>query len=838
MGNRTPLCYLRLAHDQHIHTCESKSHLLDHKVSSIRAVCLLVALEKHNSSSQHHRSSHNGRAERLLTLLWFRYSVVYMKAFPPDQYLEPNRYKHIYPSTQVPHLACVAPYDTLGFPDFPARIGWEVLEYKQGQEIRLHRLDQQEASTGEQISLLQEWLFFGVLGEMFGICDMSLDVSHFVHSKIVSTAPLKEFTASWAGRLGTVDRAILDARSRRMHGYLDVMDDFMFGWHPRQLSFDEAQVLHSIVMARSFCHSMFLWYLPENSSDVALYNYTPFGPSCSITLEKGAVRHLLDRGWCKSDVSMLCSAGIGETIFLITALERSATTVDHSECTDTVCNADCLDEETYVTRHVRLGCTCPHIQVDGGVVATILANGGVPRIRVPKISTSDEDIHIEVVDDGPYVAISHVWSHGLGNPRDNALPQCQLSYIAASISLLDSNKCASPSVWIDTLCIPVDPALREHRKTAITRLGKIFSEAYQVLVLDAELEKASVRCSIIEQGLRILCSDWMRRLWTLQEAVFVQNSGRDKLYFQFADGVVAHSSLDVEQNEASPHRNNIHVVHGLHGVLRALEDRIPRSFSPSQHSLEDPEPTERPIYKLARMSGSLQYRATSKAEDEPVCLASLLGLDVRSVLVHSSAKRMRQLYLLIGTFPATIIFTTGRSALRFNDGARLQERGFRWAPASYLSHQASFQFRNVAMASVDSEGLHASYGLFTSQPRLFRECLFIGCSDGGIVYRISGSPDDDDPPPRVWLDVCASFGQVSRAALIFDDSSPDDSFRVAVVSIQGDNAGVLHATILARGWNMNYIDGEPDEHTIAKLRDASGIVNGEFTASDQRWCIT
>jgi hypothetical protein len=72
------------------------------------------------------------------------------------------------------------------------------------------------------------------------------------------------------------------------------------------------------------------------------------------------------------------------------------------------------------------------------------------------------------------------------------------------------------------------------RKLAITGLKKTFAEADSILILDAELQKVSIKCSLMEPCTRVLCSGWMKRLWTLEEGV----AGRERLYIQFLEGSV------------------------------------------------------------------------------------------------------------------------------------------------------------------------------------------------------------------------------------------------------------------------------------------------------------
>lgn len=53
-----------------------------------------------------------------------------------------------------------------------------------------------------------------------------------------------------------------------------------------------------------------------------------------------------------------------------------------------------------------------------------------------------------------------------------------------------------------------------------------YQNANIVLVLDADVKGSSSDCTSEELLIRITCSGWIQRLWTLQEGVLAQN-----LYF-------------------------------------------------------------------------------------------------------------------------------------------------------------------------------------------------------------------------------------------------------------------------------------------------------------------
>ena len=84
---------------------------------------------------------------------------------------------------------------------------------------------------------------------------------------------------------------------------------------------------------------------------------------------------------------------------------------------------------------------------------------------------------------------------GLGNPRKNALPRCQLKRLrdyattvyrkhCSKISAPASETTLTPAIWMDTLCIPVDTSATEYRRKAISFISKTFKEATVVLILD------------------------------------------------------------------------------------------------------------------------------------------------------------------------------------------------------------------------------------------------------------------------------------------------------------------------------------------------------------------
>jgi hypothetical protein len=62
------------------------------------------------------------------------------------------------------------------------------------------------------------------------------------------------------------------------------------------------------------------------------------------------------------------------------------------------------------------------------------------------------------------------------------------------------------------------------------QMREVYMHAERVLVFDSELMASTAEANYEELNMRVKCSRWIRRLWTLQEAVLAQ-----RLIFQFKE---------------------------------------------------------------------------------------------------------------------------------------------------------------------------------------------------------------------------------------------------------------------------------------------------------------
>ena len=142
----------------------------------------------------------------------------------------------------------------------------------------------------------------------------------------------------------------------------------------------------------------------------------------------------------------------------------------------------------------------------------------------------------------PYVAISHVWSQGLGNRHNNAVFLCQLQRLQRYANRLVPPAHRPVPMWIDTICVPLEA---DARMEAIKTMDAVYQNALAVLVVDQTLidfdlasaiEKGKKKDGGVQSGpeawqiemlMRIKASPWAQRLWTYNEAFLAQ-----QLFFQ------------------------------------------------------------------------------------------------------------------------------------------------------------------------------------------------------------------------------------------------------------------------------------------------------------------
>jgi len=339
----------------------------------------------------------------------------------------------------------------------------------------------------------------------------------------------------------------------------------------------------------------------------------------------------------------------------------------HDRCSQSGCAFGQLNQEDYQTKHADECSGCSDVVADEGYIYLVLKSGFFPLITSINESNRDQTIKLISSDSKPkFVAISHVWSDGLGNLQRNAIPKCQLSRLSMMVRSIPGKTISDSFFWLDTICCP--PKDGDAQNLAIGMMRDTYEQANEVLVLDSFLLKQAAKpLNDAEVLLRINCSGWTGRLWTLQEGALARS-----LFFQFSDG-----PYDLNEGLYRLDQNTDIVFQNT------LQSSITKQFFEMRQFTES---FASESVKLIALMKSLRFRCTSVLSDEPVCLATMLGLDTLRIVKAPSDKRMLLLWSLIKEIPAEIIFLAGE---------KLEVDGYRWAPRSFLRQSVKENTQNI-----------------------------------------------------------------------------------------------------------------------------------------------
>jgi hypothetical protein len=209
------------------------------------------------------------------------------------------------------------------------------------------------------------------------------------------------------------------------------------------------------------------------------------------------------------------------------------------------------------------------------------------------------------------------------------------------------------------------------------RIKDVYSQALAVFVVDAFLEQTPSPDSPEETLALLVTSPWFSRLWTYSEG-----SLAPLVSVLFQDSEVKELDHFLERLEEPAYRamNPIsdmtqcwYEVRETIGRLRAIRRLRNRSVQEAQDLASS--------NYLDNVISSVRHRQTSRKEDEAVCLALSLGLDI-SLADASSEDAMLQLYSQLKYIPATLLLFSGE---------KLTAPGYRWAPHTLIGPRDVFR---------------------------------------------------------------------------------------------------------------------------------------------------
>lgn len=547
----------------------------------------------------------------------------------------------------------------------------------------------------DHATMLQSWLSFGLLEATLEqpVSENALVKRTEAGKMIMSMEELPRILLDWTSQAReeiselAAYRDRIDAILHQVHKILGYLSE---GKHWAFFDYEGAD---SDDLPQTF---VFLGCVAEALTQARLCLYPDSSPTrgysweCVLApCEDRLNNELITDGWCPSAITYILSKG--GLLPLRYAARRGPLdrTECHDKCSKFFCAAKIINVATYVPRHLTTSesteCSCLYIKPSVDAIISMIQGGTIPVIRVLEpYDRGKTSLAVVSSKDVPYVAISHVWVDGSGSTTEVGLPLCQVW----SLSVLMSGVLPPGAFWIDALCVPKDPSTR---KSALKMMGKAYRDAEFVLVRDNTIRSCSSRAPLEEILLHILMSPWMRRLWTLQEALLSK-----KLVFQFSDSLLPIHSI--VPNLSTLMTDYLHV--GLASELYRLTKL--RTFR---------------NLKFSDVAKSLRWRFTSNAEDEIPAIVSLLDVDGAAILdIPTADQRMAKLLLELQHLSPNIIFLKG---------PKLPIPGFRWAPATLMSMATGRDtgsldlFRGAANAVCTPKGLEAELFVFGFEERRF-----------------------------------------------------------------------------------------------------------------------
>ena len=590
----------------------------------------------------------------------------------------PKPRKSSYRLLEVPIFAPNIDYDHGPLFGYLKRIGWKIED--------IIDIEHTKRSRNEIHCVLQRWTYFGLIYEVTGnILSIEEWSTTSRDKRVLTTQPLLKLLNDW------IDVATIKTLSQRreqvehLSECLTMMADIYDTIYVRDTTFLEQDFHISVqILYECVVRAVTIAVSPANENPTAIppVKYRDLlGP---VKILGQRMKHL---GWCLSEVHMLSEFCSVTEMMFASSLDRPGPDKTHSGCNRMKCFAYQVTKE-YTTKHATSGCSCEYVYASQNTLSELLpaTDRCIPLIGPSQPQRGDDGfLYVDLMGSrGPnnslkYVAISHVWSDGLGNNTANAIPICQFNRIRC----LTGDLCnGEPSAfWLDTLCFPLQP--QAAYDIALIRMRQSYEDADKVLVLDHYLlQHDCLDMPIEEVAMRITCAPWNRRLWTLQEGMLAQ-----KLFFQFRD---TFSDLGGWCNRDQAHPTSLQAL---------MFSQTWRAYS----SLRVLETAESKKMNILQSNKALTFRSTSVSDDEPLCLGNLLGVDPEKVVrAGSKSERMRVIWeSLTEQFTSTI----------FWNAPKLPYEGLQWAAATLMEGGCG-----RARSSSPSAQLEFGHGLVVHTP--------------------------------------------------------------------------------------------------------------------------
>jgi hypothetical protein len=666
----------------------------------------------------------------------------------------------------VPYIideACPYVYDNHGtMLGYLSRINWS---YDELHDFCTGHPPADSAHTRKQAAMvMQAWLYFGLIPYITSLGVTTSDYLRIADNgeTVITTRHLPQHLYEWRRLIETMDH---DKRLAYIRERVDKGFGVVKYFHIVTVGFEDKLLPLLVTFAMTILVNTLALVKRDMFPDTDVIEDVSYG-----TYRQTLMETLGGFGWCQGDVRRLNQQFSSTTFLYLLSLGPNPSGRDHSSCEGFTCQVTQVNNAVYVPQHVnRLDnedeCDCKLVGVsEENTTASILRN------IIPAVCL-DNDSSIRVVNilpdadpfDHPYVAISHIWADGLGNPSANAIHLCQLRLIQKCVDTLAARHYSKLLLqqppnhmpfWMDTLSVP---AHEGHAKTlAIVSMETVYKKAIAVLVLDRDLLTMG-GISRLERAVRIAASPWNTRMWTIQEGAFARI-----LYFQFKDYAVSPEELlgnpdQWTKGDKEYDISRLLIRDALSGVLELSPLVTNNGQDKGRHLLQ-----------------KICWRFSSRPSDEAICLAILLGLDVGAIADENRCAvpdRMREFIKQQKIFLSAIIFTNNK---------RIDERGFRWAITTYLGrtsvrpvrpslYDPDAEYSRTAYAPwgifENGKGLHVSYpGLWLTLTGTQWNCSTI---PKGNRSAFSTKRTSDVISSRLWIPMASTLLQLPLGTPLF-----------------------------------------------------------------------
>lgn len=209
---------------------------------------------------------------------------------------------------------------------------------------------------------------------------------------------------------------------------------------------------------------------------------------------------LTSEGYGMHDISHVIAAYLSQT-----ERQKSALSKNIGVCSQCKPGTNTF---TWVGSRYASGSTCRRIAINPSRFAAELQNGS------PGVLCLGRDGKLQFCAPGEFMAVSHVWDHGWQGTSEEGICSRLLE------TLLDTAADFGLSwVWLDVAMIGRDPITRA---LSVNGMNQVYTTAKVTLVCDRlllSMEGGSDR----EKVFALAVSDWMTRIWTMQEALLSKN---------------------------------------------------------------------------------------------------------------------------------------------------------------------------------------------------------------------------------------------------------------------------------------------------------------------------